>query len=529
MSAPLLSGLRSALALLLLCIPLAAQERVDILLQGGTIYDGTTAEPRTGNVAIKGNRLVAVGEFDAKLAEVVIDCTGLVVCPGFIDLHTHSDRSITDPVGRANVNFLTQGCTTIVTGNCGFGPVDVAKYFSEIDSAGAGTHVIHMLPHGSLREAVMGKTRRDPTVEEIEQLCKLADKAMVDGAYGMTTGLIYVPGIYSKTDEIVAVAKVVARHGGIYGSHIRGEGATLLDAVREAIEIGKQAELPVHVSHFKASGNRVWGTLRAAGQIIEQARSAGQRVTADQYPYTASSTSLEATLLPAWAREGGREKIKERLEDEHDSKRLRADVAKKLTTTDRIVIANYRSRPEWLGKSLAEIAKADGREEVDVALDIERNGGASIIHHNMHEDDVRYAMQLPWVSTASDGSAKTPGLDRPHPRSFGTFSRKIGRYAIADSVITLTHAIRSASGLPADILGLTDRGYLKPGLIADVVVFDPKTFRDQATFDDPFRYSTGVRHAFVAGVRAIHEGVPTGALAGKALRKPAAKEQAKAK
>lgn len=513
--------LQSSILVILLCTSLAAQERVDILLRGGTIIDGTLAEPRTGNVAIKGNKLVAVGEFDAKLAEVVIDCKGLVICPGFIDLHTHSDRSITDPAGRANVNFLTQGCTTIVTGNCGFGPVDVAKYFSEVDSAGAGTHVIHMLPHGSLREAVMGKTRRDPTPDEVEQLRKLAEKAMTDGAYGMTTGLIYVPGIYSKTDEIVEVAKIVARHGGIYGSHIRGEGTTLLDAVREAIEIGKQAQLPVHVSHFKASGNRVWGTLRAAGEIIEQARTAGQRITADQYPYTASSTSLEATLLPAWAREGGREKIKERLEDEHDSKRLRVDVAKKLTTTDRIVIANYRPRPEWLGKSLAEIAKVDGREEVDVALDIERNGGASIIHHNMHEDDIRYAMKLPWVATASDGSAKIPGLDRPHPRSFGTFSRKVGRYAIADSVITLTHAIRSSSGLPADILGLTDRGYLKSGLIADVIVFDPQTFRDQATFDEPFRYSTGVRHAFVAGVIAIHDGIPTGALAGKALRKAA--------
>lgn len=509
----------SALTLLLLCTSLCAQDRADILLRNATLYDGTTAEPRTASVAIKGDKLLAVGEFDAKLADRVVDCTGLVVCPGFIDLHTHSDRSITDPGGRANVNFLTQGCTTIVTGNCGFGPVDVAKYFKEIDTAGAGSHVIHMLPHGSLREAVLGKTRRDPTDAEVEQLRKLAEQAMLDGAYGMTTGLIYVPGIYSKTDEIVEVAKVVARHGGIYGSHIRGEGNTLLDAVREAINIGEQAKLPVHISHFKASGHEVWGTLRAAGEIIEQARTTGQRVTADQYPYTASSTSLEATLLPAWAREGGRDKIKQRVDDEHDSKRLRADVAKKAQSADRIVIANYKPRPEWLGKSLAEIAQGEGREVPDLVLDIERAGGASIIHHNMHEDDVRYAMRLPWVATASDGSAKIPGLDRPHPRSFGTFSRKIGRYALAEPVVTLTHAIRSASGLPADILGLKDRGYLKPGLTADVVVFDPKEFRDQATFDDPFRYSTGVRHVFVAGVSAIHEGVPTGALAGKALRK----------
>ena len=275
----------------------------------------------------------------------------------------------------------------------------------------------------------------------------------------------------------------------------------------------------MHVSHFKASGNRVWGTLAPAAEIIEKARGAGQRVTADQYPYIASSTSLEATLLPAWAREGGRKKIEERLADAAELAKVRADVAKKLQYADRIVIANYSVKPQWIGMSLDEIAKREKRETLEVVIEIEQSGGASIVNFNMHEDDVRFAMKLPWVSTASDGSAKVPGLDRPHPRSFGTFSRKVGRYAIEDSVITLAHAVRSASGLPADILGLKDRGYLKPGLVADLIVFDPKTFRDQATFDEPFQYSSGMRHVFVAGVSTISDGTPTGALAGKALRK----------
>ena len=498
---------------------LAQAERVDIMLRGGMVVDGTGGEPRVADVSLKAGKIVAIGKLDDVEAARVIDCQGLILAPGFIDLHTHSDRSITVPEGRANVNFLTQGCTTIVTGNCGFGPVDAKEYFDKIDSAGAGTHVIHLLPHGSLREQVMGKTRREPTAEELSQMVALAEQAMQDGVHGMSTGLIYVPGIYSKTDEIAAVAKAVGRHGGFYASHIRGEGTELLDAVREAIEIGQRSQLPVHVSHFKASGNRVWGTLRAAAEIIEKARGAGQRVTADQYPYIASSTSLEATLLPAWAREGGRKKIEERLADAAELAKVRTDVAKKLQYADRIVIANYSVKPQWIGMSLDEIGKREKRETLDVVIEIEQSGGASIVNFNMHEDDVRFAMKLPWVSTASDGSAKVPGLDRPHPRSFGTFSRKVGRYAIEDSVITLAHAVRSASGLPADILGLKDRGYLKPGLVADLVVFDPKSFRDQATFDEPFKYSSGMRHVFVAGVSTISDGTPTGALAGKAIRK----------
>jgi N-acyl-D-aspartate/D-glutamate deacylase len=312
----------------------------------------------------------------------------------------------------------------------------------------------------------------------------------------------------------------------LYASHIRNEGGGLLDAVREALEIGRRAELPVHVSHFKASGREAWGSIRAAAELIEQARKGGQRVTADQYPYIASSTSLEAMVIPTWAREGGRKELIARLDDEKQGSKLRNEIAEKLEGRNRMVIASYKKRPEWVGKSVDEIAASEQRPAVDIVVEITRAGGASAVSFGMNEEDVRFAMQLPWVATASDGSAKLPDADRPHPRSFGTFSRKIGRYALAEKVVTLAAAVRSSSGLPADILGLSDRGYVRPQYVADLVVFDPQTYLDRATFDDPYRYSSGVRYVFVAGKPAIYDGSPTGALAGKALRHKSARETA---
>lgn len=516
-------ALRSLVALLLFGrIAAAAQPaaplRVDVLLQGATIYDGTGSNPYVGDVALRNGRIVGVGKFAVGQIDQIIDCTGLAVAPGFIDLHNHSDSPIVSAATRANINYLTQGCTSIVTGNCGFGPVDVAAYFAKIDAAGAGTNVLHLLPHGDLRDKVLGKEAREPTSQELAEMERLAEQAMRDGAWGMSTGLIYVPGTYAKTDEIIAIARVVGRHGGIYASHIRNEGVELLAAVEEALRIGREGKLPVHVSHFKASGRHAWGTLHVAAELIEKERTAGNRVTADQYPYTASSTSLEATVLPAWCREGGRKEIAKRLLDPETRARIRKAVEKELEGKVRVQIAGYAPRRDWIGLSIDEIAAAEKRPAVDVVLEMEQNGGARIVNFGMHEDDMRTAMRLPWVATASDGSAKIPDADRPHPRSFGTFTRKLGVYAAKEGVVSLEQAVRSASGLPADILGLTDRGYLKPGQAADVVVFDSKTIADRATYEKPYEYSQGVRYVFVNGVPAIHEGTPTGALAGKALR-----------
>ena len=493
----------------------------DLILKGGTIHDGTGGPPRTGNVAIRGERIVAVGEFPVGQAKQVLDCRGLVIAPGFIDLHNHSDGEVTAPATRGVVNYLMQGCTTIVTGNCGSGPVDVGEYYRKIDAAGAGTNVAHLLPQGALRSRVMQTAHRKPTDEELQKMRELAEQAMRDGAWGMSTGLIYVPSSYAETDELIEIARVVAAHGGIYASHIRGEGTGVLGSVEEALKIGREAGLPVHVSHFKSSGQDAWGLVRRAAERIEQARAEGQVATADQYPYIASSTSLEATLIPTWARSGGQKALVARLDDPEQSERIVREMQKDLTRCregESLRIARYSRRPDWVGKTVAQIAAEEKTTPLEIALQITRSGGASIVNFSMSEDDVRHIMQVSWVATASDGSSYTPNANKPHPRSYGTFPRKIGYYALRENVLPLEQAIRSSSGLPADILGMTDRGYIKPEACADLVVFDPEEFIDTATFDDPHQYARGARYVFVNGTPAVYNGTPTGALAGRALK-----------
>ncbi|MBW3542520.1 MAG: amidohydrolase family protein, partial [Planctomycetes bacterium] len=352
---------------------------------------------------------------------------------------------------------------------------------------------------------------------------RLAEQAMRDGAWGMSTGLIYVPGSYATTDELVEIASVVAAHRGIYASHIRNENVELLAAIDEALSIGRRAGLPVHVSHFKSSGQDAWGLVRRAAEMIEQARKEGRVATADQYPYIASSTSLDATVIPTWARAGGRKEMIARFDDAEVGPRIRTAVIDALKKRDggRVLrIARYEKRPEWVGRTVADIARSEGVEPADLALDIARSGGASIVNFSMSEDDVRHIMQLPWVATASDGRAYLPGPDKPHPRSYGTFTRKLGYYALNEKVLPLPKAIRSASSLPAEILGLKDRGRLAAGMFADLVVLDPKELIDRATFDEPHQYSTGVEYVFVNGRPAVWRGAPTGALAGRALKRP---------
>jgi N-acyl-D-amino-acid deacylase len=516
---------RNLLALFFLMAPATERllgedaDRYDLVLRKGIIHVGDGKPGFQGDIAIRDGRIVAIETEITKPSDRILACDGLVVCPGFIDLHTHSDDPIVQRDTRANVNYLLQGCTTSVTGNCGFGPTDVAKYLGDIDRDGAGTNVIHLLPHGNLREKVMGKVNRLPTDSELEKMREIADKAMVDGAFGMSTGLIYIPGTFSKTEELIEVAKVIARHKGIYASHIRNEGLQLIDSIQEIARIGSEGGLPVHVSHFKASGTPSWGTLHVAAALIDKMRGEGVAITADQYPYSASSTSLEATLLPSWAREGGREALQKRLEDPATAEKIRDAIITTLKSTYRIQLATCKLRPDWIGMNLDQIAAKEKSEVADIVIKIEKSGGAAVVNFGMDENDVRMAMKFPWLATASDGGAKVPTSSQPHPRSFGTFPRKIGRYAIEEGVLTMESAIRSATSLPADILGLTDRGRLTDQSIADVVVFDPTTFRDQATYDQPYLTPTGIKHVIVNGALAVYEGQATGALAGRAIRK----------
>lgn len=499
----------------------------DVVLRAGTLYDGTAAAPVIGDLAIKGDRIVAIGAFEAGKVGLEIDCRGLVVAPGFIDLHNHSDAQVVDRLTRANVNFLMQGCTTVVTGNCGSGPVEVAEYYQKIDAAGAGTNVAHLLPQGNLREVVIGSIQRAATPDELTKMKDLARRAMREGAWGMSSGLIYVPSSFADTAELADIAAVVGEEGGLYASHIRNEGVNLLVAVKEALDIGRQAKLAVHISHFKSSGRDAWGLVHRAVEMIELARKEGQMVTADQYPYIASSTSLEATVIPQWARAGGHKQLVARLDDPEQSTRVRDAIAESIHKADdgqRIKIARYSARPHWAGKSIAEIAAGEKITPVDVVVEITRAGGAAVVNFGMSEDDVRYVMTIPWVATASDGRAYLPGGDRPHPRSYGTFSRKIGYYALAEKTVELASAIRSSTGLPADILHLPERGYLRPGHFADVVIFDPNSFHDEATFDDPHRYSRGLTHVLVNGQLSVWSGTPTGTLAGRALKRETKEE-----
>lgn len=495
--------------------------RADIIIRGATLYDGTGHPGRKGDVALRGDRIVAVGSFATDAKARVLDGSGLIVAPGFIDLHTHSDTPLTQAATRANLCYLFQGVTTVVTGNCGAGPVDVAAYFRTLEKGGVGSNVIHQVPHNDVRRKVMGNANRVPTAAELKKMEALVDQGMKDGAWSLSTGLIYNPGTYAQTEELIALAKVGARHGGFYASHIRNEGTGVLAAIAEALTIGREAKLPVHISHLKASGRKVWGKAADEIALIEQARAMGQAVTADQYPYTASSTSLSATLVPPQFREGSSKDFLARLDDPEQGPRIRQAIEANLDGREggkALRIARYATNPAWNGKSIDAIAAAEKKTPLEIVLDIERHGGAQIVNFGMSEEDVRLIMKQAFVATASDGSSQVPGPTVPHPRSYGCFARKIGRYAIAEKIIPLEQAIRSASGLPADILKLPERGYLRPGYVADLVVFDPETFIDRATFDKPHQYATGVRYLFVNGKLAIDHGKYTGVLAGKVLR-----------
>ncbi|WP_020469943.1 N-acyl-D-amino-acid deacylase family protein [Zavarzinella formosa] len=497
---------------------------MDVVIRGATLYDGSGKPGVIGDIAIAGERIVAIGKVEVVGKPREIDGKSLVVAPGFIDLHTHCDTgapTIAQSTGKLNKNYLTQGVTTVVTGNCGSGPVNAKDFYDKLDKNGIGTNVAHLATHNSIRSVAMGNSNRAPTAEELAKMEQLVDQAMKDGVWGLSTGLIYTPGTYSETTELIALAKVAAKHKGMYTSHIRDEGSGLLNAIGEALRIGREAKLPVHISHIKASGKGTWGRSGDAVSLIKKAIADGQEVTADQYPYIASSTSLSATVIPSRFRDGTSKEYKDRLGDPEKGEQIRKAVDAAMKSRDggkTIQIARYGPNPKWQGKNLKEIAEAEKKSSTDIVIEIEKNGGAGVVNFGMSEEDVRVYMKQPFVATASDGSVHLPGATVPHPRSYGTFPRKIGRYCLADGLLPLEQAIRSSSGLPADILHLPERGYLKPGYFADVVVFDPKTFKDTATYDKPHQYAEGVKYLFVNGKMVIDGGEVKEVFGGKALR-----------
>ena len=516
----------------------------DLLIRGGTVIDGTGAPGVRGDVAVTNGKITDVGAFTGRRAMRMIDARGMVVSPGFIDIHSHSDESML--VNSAMESALHQGVTLVVCGNCGGSSAPAHgmaaeeadkeyerlgitrtwssfyEYIGAVEDNGAAMNVCSFVGHGTLRMCVMGAQARPPTAAELAEMRGLLGRAMDEGAIGLASGLIYPPSAYGNSDELTALCEIVRSRGGLYASHIRDEGAKLLDAVEENLEIGRRSKVRVQLSHHKASGRKNWGKVKESVAKIEEARRAGVDVQADQYPYTASSTGLAVTI-PNWAHEGGSAKLTERIRDPVVRARIRGEETETGRAWDRIVIARARHHPEYSGRSVADLAKEAGKDPLEWTCDtlVEHEGAVDIIHHSMDEGDVQFVMSQPWIAIGSDSRANAPygplSFGKPHPRSYGTFPRVLGRYVRDEKVLTLEDAVRKMTSLTARHLRLRDRGEIRVGAWADLVVFDPARVADVATYDDPHRYPVGIEHVVVNGALAIEAGETTSERAGRFL------------
>lgn len=499
-----------------------AQEHLDLLLKGGQVVDGSGRAARVEDIGIRGDRIAFVGDASREKVAAVrtIDVHGLIVCPGFIDPHTHTIGDLSSPKLNGNVNYLMQGVTTVVTGNDGGGSPHVAKTLDWWQRQGIGTNALLLVGHGAVRAEVLGSGEVQPTPEQLESMKALARSAMQEGAFGLSTGLFYVPGSFAKTEEVIALAKVVAAMGGYYDSHMRDEDSYsigLLGSIAETIRIGREAKIPVHISHIKALGPQVWGQSVPALRMIEQAREEGIDVTADQYPYTASGSSLAASLLPVWAQAGKTEEVLARLADVALRPRLLEEMTENLKRrggSDSLLFTSSDA-PELLGKRLSEVAKEKDLPPAEAALAILRERkleGLAVASFNMSEDDILGFMKEPWVMTGSDGS-------HGHPRMAGTFPRKLRVYVYQKRVITLPFMIHVSSDLPARTIRIPERGLLTTGYFADVIAFDPATVADQSTYEHPDELAIGMKYVIVNGKLAVEDGKYNGALVGRPLRK----------
>lgn len=490
-------------------------QTLDLILRGGSLIDGSGSPAAKTDIGIQGDHIVFVGSSAGRKAKREIDATGLVVTPGFIDPHTHTASDLSDPKRSRNDAYLMQGVTTIATGNDGDSPAAIGATLTKWGQQGIGTNAALFIGQGTVRREVMGMSDAKPTAEQLNRMKALVDAAMKEGAIGMSTGLYYAPGSFSSTEEVIELARVAAQHGGIYDTHMRDESSYsigLLGSVRETIRIGEEAHLPVMISHIKALGADVWGQSKDVIALIDEARKAGVKVTASQYPYTASGTSVTAALVPRWAEADGA--LLKNL-DAHSSVRPRLvnEMNQNLTRRGGPDSLLMTASPDQkiVGKTLAAIAQERKETPVDAAIEIIKAGGSDVASFNMKENDIEAFMRQTWVMTCSDGS-------EGHPRKYGTFPRKLRMYVYEKQIIPLEFAIRTSTSLPAETLGLKDRGLLKPGYFADVLVFDPKTINERATYQQPTVLATGVRYLTVNGRLAIDNGALMPVLAGKALK-----------
>ncbi len=511
--------LRGSLAAILAATPALAQQHVDVLIRGGTIVDGSGGPERRGDVGLRGDRITFIG--DAASSSVTgartIDAAGLVVAPGFIDPHTHTGGDLSNPRTRSNLPYLMQGVTTVVTNNDGGGPTDIGAQLAGWTRKGIGTNAAVYIGEGSVRGAVMGMSDRAPTRAQLDSMKAIVARGMDAGAIGMSTGLYYAPGSYATTEEIIELAKVAAAKGGMYDSHIRDESSYtigLVGAIAEAIRIGRDANLPVHISHIKALGADVWGQSDTVIALIRSARAQGLDVGASQYPYTASGTSVGASLLPRWAEAGGRDSLRARVADPATRARLTSEMETNMRRrggASTLLITATRDT-SILGLRLDAIARARGVSPIAAALQIILAGDASVASFNMKDSDIEKFMVQDFISTDSDGS-------EGHPRKYGTFPKLLREYVYTKHVLTLAQAVHRSSALTARQLGLKDRGALISGSFADVIVFDPTTVADRSTYEQPTLLATGMKYVLVNGVVAIDAGKYTGATAGRVLHR----------
>ena len=496
----------------------------DLVVTNARVVDGAGNPWFRADVAVKGGKIARVGRVAASEGRKVIDAHGQVLAPGFIDVHTHVENVYDLPDAE---NFVRMGVTTLVTGNCGGSALDVGKFLGRASETPVAVNLATLVGHNTVRRAVLGDANREPTTEELERMKALVEGAMRDGAVGLSTGLYYVPGAYAKTDEVVELAKVAARHGGVYATHMRDEGERVVDSVRESIEIGARAGLPVEISHFKVSAKKLWGKSAVTLGLVRDARARGLSVTVDQYAYTASSTSLDSRL-PDWVEEGGREEGKKRIADPAQRARAVREMKETLKKSgfkdfSYARVASYGARHEYDGKNIAEIAKlargkADVDSQVEQILEMYAAGGAAMVYHSMGEEDVRRIMREPFTMIASDSGVRRFGEGVPHPRGYGNNARVLAEYVRGLNLLSLEDAVRKMTSLPAQTFSLRDRGLVREGMAADLVVFDDAAVSDPASFDNPHRYAVGFSYVIVNGEVVLDSGRTTGARPGAALR-----------
>lgn len=529
----------------------------DVIIRGGTVYDGTGRPGIKAEVGIKGDRIAAIGNLSKAIALRVIDANGMAVAPGFINMLSHSESSLI--VDGRSLGEIKQGITTQIFGESSMGPLNdrmrqrrqgnqgdvkfdvgwttLAEYLTWLEKRGISQNIASFIGAATIREYVIGLDDKPPTATQLDEMCELVRKEMEHGALGITTALIYPPAFFAKTDELIELCKVAAKYKGKYTTHMRSEGNQLLEGVQETIRISREAGLPAEIYHLKASGESNWPKMDEAIKVIEAARRQGVKITADMYTYPAGGTGLDASM-PPWVFDGGAEAAYRRLQDPAMRKKI-AEAVRTPTnewenlylltgSPDRILLASFKSdalKP-LTGKTLAEVAKMRGKDPVETIMDLvlEDRSRIGTIYFLMSEENIKKQIRLPWVSFGSDAaSMATEGVfikSSTHPRSYGNFARLLGKYVRDEKVISLSEAIRRLSGLPATNLELNNRGFLKSGMFADVVIFDPVTIADRATFDSPHQYSVGVRDVFVNGVQVLRNGEHTGAKPGKALWGP---------